>query len=119
MDPDGGVPVATAAAGTSHAGPAGAAWLPAASRGQRLRLPQLAPPGTAALTASTESGVTAEVPPGLPWHPRSFPACPGHPVRRARLTLNQRAEGPVPSRRSPDLLVHTFLANVWPRTAAR
>ena len=42
-----GVPVATAAPGTSPQGPAGAAWLPAGSPGPRLRLAQLAPPGTA------------------------------------------------------------------------
>ena len=42
-----GVPVATAAPGTSPEGPAGAAWLPAGSPGPRRRLAQLAPPGTA------------------------------------------------------------------------
>jgi hypothetical protein len=61
------VPIATAVAGISPDGPAGAAWLPAGSPGPRLRLAQLAPPGTAAPPAAP--GEPPAAPPGgLPWH---------------------------------------------------
>jgi hypothetical protein len=62
-----GVPVATAAPGTVPGGPAGAPGLPAGSPGPRLRLAQLAPPGTAAPAADPgEAPVPAG---GLPWYP--------------------------------------------------
>jgi hypothetical protein len=69
-----GVPVATAAPGTSPQGPAGAAWLPAGSPGPRLRLAQLAPPGIAPAVGGPDgSGPDGEEPGGppgsLPWHP--------------------------------------------------
>jgi hypothetical protein len=69
-----GVPVATAAAGASPQGPAGAAWLPAGSPGPRLRLAQLAPPGTAPAGSEPDgSGPDGEAPGGPPgglaWHP--------------------------------------------------
>jgi hypothetical protein len=70
-----GVPVATAAPGTSPDGPAGAAWLPAASPGPRLRLAQLAPPGTAPASDSPAEGTEAGPPGGLAWHP-PYPAPP-------------------------------------------
>jgi len=60
-----GVPVATAARGASPGGPAGAAWLPAGSPGPRLRLAQLAPPGTALADGSP----AGEAPGGLAWQP--------------------------------------------------
>jgi Replication-relaxation len=70
-----GVPVATAAPGTSPGGPAGAAWLPAGSPGPRLRLGQLAPPGTAPADAGP-AGEAPGAPPGaLAWHP-PYPAPP-------------------------------------------
>jgi hypothetical protein len=56
-----GVPVATAAHGTSPAGPA---WLPAGSTGPRIRLTQLTPPGTPAPASNLQPGT-------LPWHPPS------------------------------------------------
>jgi hypothetical protein len=75
-----GVPVATAAPGASPKGPAGAAWLPADSPGPRLRLAQLAPPGTApdgsGPADSNPDGEEPGGPPGgLAWHPPS-PAPP-------------------------------------------
>ena len=63
-----GVPVATAARGTVPGGPAGAAWLPAASPGPRLRLAQLAPPGTVQASGGPD-GDAPDGSPGLPWHP--------------------------------------------------
>jgi hypothetical protein len=75
-----GVPVATAAPGPE--GPAGAVWLPADQAGPRLRLAQLAPPGTLALAGSdTQPGGP---PGGLRWHPPSpvppaWHALPGAP----------------------------------------
>jgi Replication-relaxation len=66
-----GVPVGTAAPGASPDGPAGAAWLPAGSPGPRLRLGQLAPPGT----APADGGPADEGPGGLAWHP-PYPAPP-------------------------------------------
>ena len=51
-----GVPVATAAPGTSPDGPAGAAWLPAASPGPRIRLAQLAPPAWNTLPGEPRPG---------------------------------------------------------------
>jgi len=69
-----GVPVATTAPGTSPQGPAGAAWLRAGAPGPRLRLAQLAPPGTA--PAGCPGSEEPDSPPGaLPWHPPS-PAPP-------------------------------------------
>jgi Replication-relaxation len=63
-----GVPIATAVAGISPDGPAGAAWLPAGGPGPRLRLAQLARPGTTAPPA--EAGDLPAAPAGgLPWHP--------------------------------------------------
>jgi Replication-relaxation len=64
-----GVPVATAARGTAPGGPAGAAWLPAASPGPRLRLAQLAPPGTVQADGGTDGEAPGGPPGGLPWHP--------------------------------------------------
>jgi len=65
-----GVPLATAVDGISPEGPAGANWLPAGSPGRRLRLAQLAPPGTSAPAAVPEPGNPPAAPPGgLPWHP--------------------------------------------------
>jgi Replication-relaxation len=77
-----GVPVATAAPGTSPGDPAGPAWLPAGSPGPRRRLAQLAPPGTAPAHA-TDPDETPCTPPGaLAWHPPS-PAPPTwHPPAR-------------------------------------
>ena len=66
-----GVPVATAAPGTSPQGPAGAAWLPAGSPGPRLRLAQLAPPGTAQADGGPDSEEPGGQDGGLPWHPPS------------------------------------------------
>jgi hypothetical protein len=76
-----GVPVATAAPGTSPDGPAGAAWLPAASTGPRQRLATLAPPGTPAPEPDPQP---AAPPDGLPWHPPDpapppWDALPGTP----------------------------------------
>ena len=74
-----GVPVATAAPGTSPEGPAGAAWLPAASPGPRRRLARLAPPGTAP-AGSSPAGQTPGAPPGgLAWQP----PCPVPPAWHA------------------------------------
>jgi protein involved in plasmid replication-relaxation len=70
-----GVPVATAAPGTSPGGPAGAAWLPAGSPGPRRRLARLAPPGTAPDGTAPDGGEPGGPPGGLPWHPPS-PAPP-------------------------------------------
>ena len=70
-----GVPVATAAPGTSPDGPAGAAWLPAGSPGPRLRLAQLAPPGTAPPRRRPGRRGAGAPPGGLPWHP-PYPAPP-------------------------------------------
>ena len=64
-----GVPVATAVPGTSPQGPAGAAWLPAGSPGPRLRLAQLAPPGTAPDGSGPDGEEPGGPPGGLPWHP--------------------------------------------------
>jgi hypothetical protein len=64
-----GVPVATAAPGTSPDGPAGAAWLPAGSPGPRLRLAQLAPPGIAPPGSGPDDGEPGGPPGSLPWHP--------------------------------------------------
>jgi len=58
-----GVPVATTAPGTSHRGPAGAAWLPAGQPGPRLPLTALAPPRTP--PPATGPGQAR----ALPWHP--------------------------------------------------
>ena len=79
-----GVPVATAAPGTSPDGPAGAAWLPAASPGPRLRLAQLAPPGTAPAGGSPAEETQGGPPGGLAWHPPepappAWNALPGEP----------------------------------------
>jgi hypothetical protein len=63
------VPIATAVAGISPDGPAGAAWLPAGGPGPRLRLAQLAPPGTAAPPPAEPGGPPAAPAGGLPWHP--------------------------------------------------
>jgi len=75
-----GVPVATAAPGTSGQGPAGAAWLPAGSPGPRLRLDQLTPPGTTPPGSGPDDGgpdgeAPGGPPGGLAWHPPS-PAPP-------------------------------------------
>jgi len=80
-----GVPVATAAAGASREGPAGAAWLPAASAGPRLRLAQLAPPGTAPASGGPDGEAPGGPPGGLPWHPPepappAWNALPGDPL---------------------------------------
>ena len=64
-----GVPVATAAPGTSPDGPAGAAWLPAGSPGPRRRLAQLAPPGTAPAPGGQPDEAPGAPPGGLPWQP--------------------------------------------------
>ncbi len=64
-----GVPVATAAPATAPGGPAGAAWLPAGSPGPRLRLAQLAPPGTAPPGSGPDDGEPGGPPGSLPWHP--------------------------------------------------
>ena len=81
-----GVPVATAAPGTAPGGPgpAGAAWLPAANPGPRLRLAQLAPAG---LPGPAEDPPTAGPPGGLAWYPpgpvpptwHALPGTPGTP----------------------------------------
>jgi hypothetical protein len=70
-----GVPVATAAPGTSSQGPAGAAWLPAGRPGPRRRLAQLAPPGTAPADSSPADETPGTPPGGLAWHP-PYPAPP-------------------------------------------
>jgi hypothetical protein len=79
-----GVPVATAVPGASPGGPAGAAWLPAGSRGPRLRLAQLAPPGTAPAGSSPDGETPGGPPGGLAWHPPqpappAWNALPGQP----------------------------------------
>ena len=74
-----GVPVATAAAGPSPEGPAGAAWLPAGSPGPRLRLAQLAPPGT----APAAGGPAGERPGGPARRPGLAPAV-SRPARLER-----------------------------------
>jgi hypothetical protein len=81
-----GVPVATAAPGTSPQGPAGAAWLPASSPGPRLRLAQLAPPGTTQPGSSPDDGggEPGRPPGGLSWQPPdpappAWNALPGEP----------------------------------------
>jgi Replication-relaxation len=66
-----GVPVATAAPGTSPEGPAGAAWLPAGSPGPRRRLAQLAPPGTGPALSGEPDEPPGAPPGGLAWHPPS------------------------------------------------
>jgi hypothetical protein len=76
-----GVPVATAAPGTSADGPAGAAWLPAAGPGPRQRLADLAPPGTPAPEPDPHPQPAAP-PSALPWHlpdpsPPPWNALPG------------------------------------------
>ena len=79
-----GVPVATAAAGTSREGPAGAAWLPAGSPGPRRRLAQLALPGTAPADGGPACEAPGGPPGGLAWHspypaPPAWHALPGEP----------------------------------------
>ena len=79
-----GVPVATAARGITPGGPAGAAWLPAASPGPRLRLAQLTPPGTAPAGGSQPDETESIPPGGLAWHPPdpappAWHALPGAP----------------------------------------
>jgi len=79
-----GVPVATAAPGTSPHGPAGAAWLPAGRPGPRLSLAQLAPPGTTPADGAPDGEEPGGPPGGLPWHPPSpappaWNALPGEP----------------------------------------
>jgi Replication-relaxation len=65
-----GVPVATAAPGTGHGGPAGAAWLRAGAAWPRLRLAQLAAPGTPAPAPGPQPGGQPAAPPGgLAWYP--------------------------------------------------
>src|SRR5208337_3006724 len=64
-----GVPVATAAPGTSPEGPAGPAWLPAGSPGPRRRLTQLTPPGTAPAPGGPPDETPGAPPGGLAWHP--------------------------------------------------
>jgi hypothetical protein len=64
-----GVPVATAACGITREGPGGATWLPAGSPGPRLRLGQLAPPGTAPADATAADETPDGPPGGLAWHP--------------------------------------------------
>ena len=68
----------------SPGGPAGAAWLPAASPGPRLRLAQLAPPGTAPAGGGPDGEAPGGPPGGLPWHPPdpappAWNALPGEP----------------------------------------
>jgi hypothetical protein len=76
-----GVPVATAAPGTSPEGPAEAAWLPAGIPGPRRRLAQFAPPGTAP-ALSGEPDQTPGIPPGgLAWYPPSPVPPAGHALR--------------------------------------
>jgi hypothetical protein len=78
-----GVPVATATPDTSPAGPAGAVWLPAGVVGPRLRVAQLAPPGT--LAGPQPAGqAAAPLPGGLAWYspdpaPPVWHALPGTP----------------------------------------
>ena len=79
-----GVPVATAARGLTPGGPAGAAWLPAASPGPRLRLARLAPPGTVQADGGPDGEAPGGPPGGLPWHPPdpvppAWNALPGEP----------------------------------------
>jgi hypothetical protein len=82
-----GVPVATATPGTSPEGPAGAAWLPAGASGPRLRLAQLAPPGTPAPGPQPASPAAGPLPGGLAWYPpdpappawHALPGTPGFP----------------------------------------
>jgi len=64
-----GVPVATATPDSSPQGPAGAAWLPAGSPGPRLRLAQLAPPGSRPPDSGPDSEEPGGPPGSLPWHP--------------------------------------------------
>jgi hypothetical protein len=70
-----GVPVATAAPGTSPGGPAGAAWLPAGRPGPRVPLARLAPPAAAPAGSGQPDQAPGGPPGGLPWHPPS-PAPP-------------------------------------------
>ena len=70
-----GVPVVTAARGASPHGPAGAAWLLAGHLGPRLRLAQLAPPGTAPPDGGPADETPGASPGGLAWHP-PYPAPP-------------------------------------------
>ena len=74
-----GVPVATAAPGTSPDGPAGAAWLPAGRHGPRRRLAQLTPPGTAPALSGEPDETPGAPPGGLAWYPPS----PVPPARHA------------------------------------
>jgi hypothetical protein len=74
-----GVPVATAAPGTSPHGPAGAAWLPAGRHVPRRRLAKLAPPGTAPAGSSPADDPPTAPPGGLAWHP----PCPAPPAWHA------------------------------------
>ncbi len=74
-----GVPVATSAPGAG--GPAGAAWLRAGTTGPRLRLVQLAAPGTPAPASGPQP---AGPPGGLAWYPPdpappAWDALPGTP----------------------------------------
>jgi hypothetical protein len=70
-----GVPVATAAPATCcWRGPAGPAWLPAASAGPRMLLGQLALAGH---LAQDDSGAAGGPPAVLPWHPPSPAPPPG------------------------------------------
>ena len=90
-----GVPVATAAPGTSPQGPAGAAWLPAGSPGPRLRLAQLAPPGIAPAAAARTVRNRAARPAACPGTRRTPPRPPGTPQPAspapARTTMTSRA----------------------------
>jgi hypothetical protein len=81
-----GVPVATAAPGTSRSGPAGPAWLPAGTAGPRLRVAQLAPPGTPSPAPGPQPAGQpgAPLPGGLAWYPPdpvppAWHALPGTP----------------------------------------
>ena len=76
-----GVPVATATPRTSRSGPAGPAWLPAGTAGPRLRLAQLAPPGTPSPAPGPQPGgqPAAPLPGGLAWYPPTLPRPPGTP----------------------------------------
>lgn len=77
-----GVPVATAAPGTSPADPA---WLRAGPAGPRLRLAQLAAPGTPSPAREPGPGIRTAAPPGgLAWYPPdpappAWHALPGTP----------------------------------------
>jgi Replication-relaxation len=80
-----GVPVATAAPGTSPGGPAGPAWLRAGAAGPRLRLARLAAPGTSSPAPDPgPRSPSAARPGGLAWYPPdpappAWHALPGTP----------------------------------------